>query len=54
MNADKVLNIFGSMVTLGLVTVLVTNAGGTASVVKAVGELFSNSLATAMGTRRGF
>lgn len=49
MNADRILNIFGSMVTVGLVTVVVTNAGGTAQVVNAIGNLFSSSLRTAMG-----
>ncbi|MCA1569730.1 MAG: hypothetical protein LC798_05295 [Chloroflexi bacterium] len=48
---DKVLNVFASMVTLGMVTVVVTNGGNSANVIRAVGELFSNSLGTAMGRR---
>lgn len=51
---DKVLNIFGSMVTLGLVTTLVTNAGGTAEVVRAIGQLFGNTLGIAMGRASKF
>lgn len=46
---DKVLNIFGSIVTVGAITVVLTNAGGAAQVLNAMGNLFSSSLRTAMG-----
>lgn len=48
---DRVLNILGSIVTVGLVTVVVTNGGNTATVIRAVGDVFANSLGTAMGRR---
>ena len=48
---DRVFNIFGAIVTVGMVTVVVTNGGNTANVIRAVGDLFSNSLGTAMGRR---
>jgi len=48
---DRVFNILGAIVTVGMVTVVVTNGGNTANVIRAVGDLFSNSLGTAMGRR---
>ena len=48
---ERVLNIAGSIVTLAMVTVVVTNGGQSANVIRAVGDLFTNSLGTAMGRR---
>lgn len=48
MNADRVFDLAGAIVTVGLITVLVTSSQ-TANVVKAVGGAFSGSLRAAMG-----
>lgn len=50
---DKILRIFGAMVTLATVTVVITSGGESAQVIRAIGEMFSNSLATAMGPAAG-
>jgi PRD1 phage membrane DNA delivery len=47
-NLDRVFNIAGMIVGVGLVTVIVSNKN-TANVIKAVGGAFSGSLKTAMG-----
>lgn len=48
MNLDRVFNIAGLIVGVGMVTVIV-GSPNTANVVKAVGNAFSGSLKTAMG-----
>lgn len=48
MNLDKVFNLAGLIVGVGMVTVLVSNRN-TSNVIKAVGGAFSGSLKTAMG-----
>jgi hypothetical protein len=47
-NGDKIFSVLSSIVTVGLVTVLVTKPN-TATVIKALGNAFSGSLRTAMG-----
>lgn len=49
MTTDRVFNLLGAIVTVGLVTVLVTNAAGTARLVNSLGSAFQGSLRTAMG-----
>jgi len=49
-NFDRVMNIVGSIVMVGLVTVVVTSPN-TAKIVSSAGNAFTNSLATAMGRR---
>jgi hypothetical protein len=49
-NADKLFNVMGSIVTVAMVTVVVSNPG-TAGVIRAFGEAFSGSLRAAMGKR---
>lgn len=46
---DRVFNLAGSIITLAMVTVVLSDAGGTATVFRSVGELFSSTLGTAMG-----
>lgn len=48
MNLDKVLNIFGMIVVLAIITTLVAHKE-TKNVIGAIGSLFTNSLRAAMG-----
>jgi len=48
MNADKLFNLAGAIVTLGVVTMIVTGRN-TAPVITAAGNAFSGSLKAAMG-----
>lgn len=48
MNLDSILNIFSAIVTVALVTTILASPN-TASVLRAVGETFANSLRAAMG-----
>lgn len=48
MSFDKVLDVFAAMVTVGLVSVILQRAGGAAQLLKALGDLFSGALRTAM------
>lgn len=48
MPLDRIANIFGSIVTVALVTVVVS-APNTSQVIGALGNAFSNSLKAAMG-----
>lgn len=49
MTTDRIFNTVGAIITVGLVTVLVTNAKGTAQVVNSVSNALTSSLRTAMG-----
>lgn len=49
MNGDKILTVLGSIVTVALVTTIVVNGAGAASVLKAAGDFFSGALRAAQG-----
>lgn len=49
MNADKALNIAGSIVTVALVTTVLMRGSAAAQVLNALGSMFSSSLRAAMG-----
>lgn len=49
MNADKIFNVFGTLVALATITVLVTNGAGTAQAANGVFGGFGNALRIAMG-----
>lgn len=48
MNADRIANIFGGIITVALVTTIVSRPT-TAGVIRAVGDSFSSSIRAAMG-----
>lgn len=48
MNADKIANVLGAIVTVALVTTIVASPN-TAQVVRAFGDAFGGSLRAAMG-----
>ncbi len=48
MQLGKVIDLFGSIVTVGMVTVIITSTQ-TAGIIKAWGDAFSGSLKAAMG-----
>jgi len=48
MNADGILNIFASIVTVALVTTIVTS-DKTADIIRAFGNTFADSISAAMG-----
>jgi hypothetical protein len=50
MNLDRIANIAGSIVVLGMVTVVVASPNS-AKIVGSVGAAFSNALRAAMGRR---
>lgn len=47
MNGDGILNLLGSIVTVALVTTIIVNAAGSASVINSAGNFFTNSLKAA-------
>lgn len=49
MNADRVFNIAGSIVTVALVTTVLMRGSQAAQVIRAVGDTFSGSMRAAMG-----
>lgn len=44
---DKVANVLGSIVTVALVAVIVSNRAGTAGVIRALGGAFANAVGAA-------
>lgn len=48
MNADKVFNIAGSIVTVALVTSVLMRGSAAAQVIRAVGDAFSGSIRAAV------
>lgn len=48
MNADKVFNVLGAIVTVALVTTIVSNKNS-ASVINSLGSAFSGSIKAALG-----
>lgn len=50
MTVDKLASIGGAIVTVALVTTIVAHPG-TAGVIKAIGDAFSSSLRSAMGSK---
>lgn len=48
MNADKIFNLAGAIVTVALVTTIVSRSNS-ANVIRAMGDAFSGSLRAAMG-----
>lgn len=48
MNADRVFDIFGAIVTVALVTTIVSHPA-TSSVISSVGNAFTNSIKAAQG-----
>lgn len=48
MNADKVFNIFGAIVTVALITTIVARKNS-ANVIKAVGDTFAGGINAALG-----
>ena len=51
MNADKLFNIMGAIVTVALVTTIVGHPQS-AAVIKAIGDAFSGSISSALGGAR--
>jgi len=49
MNADKIANILGAIVTVALITTIVQNGSSAAAVITAFGNAFSHSIAAAQG-----
>lgn len=50
MNFDKIANIFGSIVTVAMVTVIVSSPN-TAKIIRETGSSFSGAVRSAMGKR---
>lgn len=48
MNADKLFNVMGAIVTVALVTTIVSNPGS-AAVIREMGAAFGNSIRAALG-----
>jgi hypothetical protein len=48
-NADKLFNLLGAIVTVAMVTTVVMRGSQSAAVINAVGDAFSGSLRAAMG-----
>lgn len=49
MNADKIANIIGTIVTVALVTTILQNGSNASAVIRALGDAFSHSIAAAQG-----
>lgn len=49
-NVDSILNIVGSIITVALVTTILLRAGGAAQIIRALGDLLTGALRTAMAT----
>lgn len=49
MNADKVFNILGAIVTVAMVTTVVMRGSQSATVIKSLGDAFSGAIRASMG-----
>lgn len=51
MNADRIANLLGAIVTVALVTTILSPRSQTARVIRAFGDFFSGSIRAALGNR---